>query len=294
MHQIAALVGSEGRLLAGLCPQHVFQKIGKGAGIIPLHPAGGEPQLPAQQLLHGGSVVHRKGLGPRRLLHRVQQLALLGLVPVFRKALEKGRGLAAFRVPALAQQVQRHGRGGSQVRPLQRRFLWRKALDHRRKGTGHRHGGAARRPAEPQAFRRGGEGLVKAHLLPDGPVLEAVRHFHALTHQAFPLGVSEQTLIAGGLGELALGQPQHKAPVRVIQPHPARSGKDHLVQRLGNVAQVGTAHQQLEQVRQLGGGQHLVPQQQGHLVQKVRRQVPHPHRLAGGGDALAGFQLGAH
>ena len=133
-------------------------------------------------------------------------------------------------------------------------------------------------PAEPQPFCRGSERFIKAHLLPDDPVLKAVRQFHLLGHQCVTVGVGQQAALSRCTGKLPFCQPQHEHIIRRVQTHLARAGQHHGVQCLGDMPQVGRTQQQAEQVLVLGHGHALLPQQAGHLVQQLHHHVP----LAGG------------
>ena len=179
--------------------------------------------------------------------------------------------------PTAAEAVQPVGGGGGEVGQLQRRGLGFQCL----------HDGFQRcaegqalplGPAHPQPLGRGGEGLVKADLLPHHAVLKAVRQVDLLGHQGVAVGVGQQPRLAGGRGELALGQPQHENVIGLVQPHLARAGQHHGVQRLWDVAEVRRAEQQPEQILVLAHGHGLFAQQLRHLVQKPHDHVP----LAGG------------
>ena len=92
-------------------------------------------------------------------------------------------------------------------------------------------------------------------------------------------------------GELPFRCAQHKDVVGAVQPHLAGRRQHDGVQRLGDVPQVRAAQQQREQFGVLVGGDGLLPQQAGHLVQQPHHHVPLPGGLLGGGDALRRPQL---
>src|SRR5699024_4780783 len=134
VHQGAGLVGGEGRLLAGPRAQHIFQKIGEGAGVIALHPAGRKAHAAPQQPVHGGGVPHLEGLGQGGPAHRGQ--GGFALFAGLHRLVEGGGG-GAGGVPGLAQQVQGGGGGGGQVRRLQRGGGGVQALLCLGQGAGH-------------------------------------------------------------------------------------------------------------------------------------------------------------
>ena len=179
--------------------------------------------------------------------------------------------------PAAAQRVQTVRRGGGKVGQLQFRGsrvqCIHKGLHRRAQGLALSLG-----PAEPQPLCRGSERFIKAHLLPDDPVLKAVRQFHLLGHQCVTVGVGQQAALSRCTGKLPFCQPQHEHIIRRVQTHLARAGQHHGVQCLGDMPQVGRAQQQAEQVLVLGHGHALLAQQAGHLVQQLHHHVP----LAGG------------
>ena len=167
--------------------------------------------------------------------------------------------------PAAAQRIQTVSRRGGQIRKFQ--FRGRRVQ--------RVHDGLQRRaqglplplwPAEPQPLCRGGEGLVKAHLLTHHAVLEAVRQVDLLCHQHVAVGVGQKARLGRRTGKLALRKAQHEHIIRCIQTHLARAGQHHGIQRLGDVPEVGRAQQQAEQVFVFWDGDALPTQQVGHLV----------------------------
>ena len=106
------------------------------------------------------------------------------------KGLSEAGALDLRQGPAAAQHVEAVGGSGGKVGQIQFR---RTRSQHVHDGL---EGGAEGltlplRPAEPEASGRGGEGLIKADLLADHPVLEAVRKLDLLRHQGVAVGVGQ-------------------------------------------------------------------------------------------------------
>ena len=105
-----------------------------------------------------------------------------------------------------------------------------------------------------------------------------------MDHQV-AVGVGQKPLVAGRLRELALEQPHHKHGVGLGQAHTARRCQNDAVQALRDVPHVGGAQKQGEQLGVVGGGEHLVLQQQGQLVEQGHDDVPLAQHLIGFGQA---------
>ena len=263
VHQGAALVCGKLCPLAGLQAQHILQKVAVPAGIVFFQLAGRDAQFAAQQRFQRGQVVHLPG---RVFFHAAQQ----GKAPWFFpcRGVQRFGQAGAFDVrerPAAAQRIQTVSRRGGQIRKFQ--FRGRRVQ--------RVHDGLQRRaqglplplwPAEPQPLCRGGEGLIKAHLLTHYAVLEAVRQVDLLCHQHVTVGVGQKARLGRRTGELALRKAQHEHIIRCIQTHFAGACEHHGVQRLGDVPEVGRAQQQAEQVFVFWDGDALPTQQVGHLV----------------------------
>ena len=275
MHQAATLVSRKLGPAAGAQAQHVLQKVAVPAGIIFFQLARRDAQPPAQQFFQCIQVADLPG---RSVRHPAQQLQALRLLAA---GGAQGLGQAgAFRSgqgPAAAQAVEAVGGGRGQVGQSQlRRGRFQRLhdrLQRRAEGLPLPLG-----PAQPQPSGRGGERLIEADLLADHPVLKAVGQVDLLRHQGVAVGVGQQARLAGGRGELALGKAQHEDIVWLVQPHLARAGQHHGIQRLRDMPQVGRTQQQPEQVFVFGHRHGLLAQQAGHLVQQLHDHVP----LAGG------------
>ena len=285
VHEGAALVGGKLRPLPGAQTQHVLQKITVPAGVVFFELTGRDAEPPAQQRFQRLEVADLTGAAAR---HPAQEGEALGFCPAGgMKGLGEAGAFDLRQGPAAAQHVEAVGGSGREVGQV----------EFRRTRSQHVHdgleGGAEGlalplRPAEPEASGRGGEGLIKADLFPHHPVLEAVRKLDLLRHQGIAVGVGQQARLAGRGGKFALGEAQHKDIVRCVKAHLACAGQHHGVQRLGDVAEVGRAQQQPEQLFVLGDGDALAAQQACHLVQQSHDHVPLPGGFLGGGDAPLG------
>ena len=285
MHEGAALVGGKLGPLPGSQTQHVLQEIAVPAGVVFFELTGRDAEPPAQQRFQRLEVADLTGAAAR---HPAQEGKALGFRPAGgMKGLGEAGALDLRQGPAAAQHVEAVGGSGGKVGQIQ---LRRTRSQHVHDGF---EGGAEGlalplRPAEPEAPGRGGEGLIKADLFPHHPVLEAVRKLDLLRHQGVAVGVGQQARLAGRGGEFALGEAQHKDIVRCVKAHLACAGQHHGVQRLGDVAEVGRAQQQPEQLFVLGDGDALAAQQARHLIQQAHDHVPLPGGFLGGGDAPLG------
>ena len=110
-------------------------------------------------------------------------------------------------------------------------------------------------PAEPQIAACHSQRLVKADPLAQDLVGKAVGQLGALLHHNVAVGVGQQALIAGRLGELPLQQADHKDGIGLGQAHTARRCHDHTVKALGDMPHVGRAQQKRKKLGVLGRGQ---------------------------------------
>ena len=283
--QRAADVGGQFRFLPGFGPQHELHEIPEGAQRVPLKPGRADVQLRPQQFFQRLQVLHRRGGAVGRPAQRRQPRSRRFLPAPVQGLLHRGPRPGVL-LPQPAQQVQRSRGGGRQHRrrkfgpghgqQIQRRFQRRR----------DRQPGRTAGPGQPQPAPRRREGLVKADLLPDDPVLKAVGQLGALGDHGVPVGMGQQAGIPRRLGEFPFRQAQHKAGIGLRQAHPAGGGEDHTVQALGDVPHVGGAQQQPEQVGVFGRfegvrGPACGAGQLHHIVEQPGDHVPLPQGLVG-------------
>lgn len=146
-------------------------------------------------------------------------------------------------------------------------------------------------PAEPQIAACHSQRLVKADPLAQDLVGKAVGQLGALLHHNVAVGVGQQALIAGRLGELPLQQADHKDGIGLGQAHTARRGHDHAVKALGDMPHIGRAQQQRKKLGVLGRGQLFTAQQAGKLVKQPHNDIPFAQDLIRLGQAALCAQL---